>query len=543
MTAYPQAIVYNMYIITGYVIYVSFQKKRVEKLRIGWFILLLAGSVVVGGGLALPPYLDLLHITSESSRVSPEVSFFTMYLPKVSDIDEAVRFLTTSTVPELFGNPIETEYVFSYDGISISLLVLFLATVALFSAFRNTWGWWVAVAIFSALTFSPDFYKFGVNYLGFNLSPSTPLGAIILPIYILAAIGVDKLLAHSQENSDSFAVWVAFAVLIVVTTIGIGYGIKKSIPVNWVFFSGCVVMTCLLLYHYIRPHPACIFFALAITMATTSFPLVLRQELSSTMASTTLTRKVIANLPTGSRIAVAGTGVHVLPPNFNASLDIASVHSYNSLSSKRYLTLIGALGGDVQTYGRWNSNISPDFNSPMFWMSNIGLVLSEAKIEHANLKHLGVESGVHFHGVVSRMGQSVQVVPEKPLESNGMSRFMDPRLLAGGSLSSSTDKGDLLEFDLVQQVESILVLSQKYHQHWHAEVLDSSGWMPAATTSVNGVFQGVIVPINAQRIRLEFKPYSRFAWLGHLFWLFLLLIFGIQAWQRRVSFSNARSLA
>jgi hypothetical protein len=33
------------------------------------------------------------------------------------------------------------------------------------------------------------------------------------------------------------------------------------------------------------------------------------------------------------------------------------VHTYDSLSSPRYHALIRALGGEVQTYGRYNSTI------------------------------------------------------------------------------------------------------------------------------------------------------------------------------------------
>lgn len=542
MTAYPQSIIFNMYIMVGYIIYLTVYKARKEPFKVGKFILYLVSAIAVGGILSLPPYLDLMEITLESSRVSPAASFFTMYLPKISDMDDAARFLVASTVPELFGNPIETGYVFSYDGISISLLVLFLATIALFSAFQRTWGWWVVVIVYLALTFSPGFYKFGIDYLGFNLSPSTPLGIIIFPISILAAVGLDKMLTFSQEKSNSYAVWVALAVVIVVLIIGIGYGIEKEIPVDSAFFLTCFILINLFLYSCIRPNPICIFVALIVTIVTTSFPLILKQDLKTMRVETALTSKVIANLPAGSRIAVVGSNVQVLPPNFNASLDIPSVHSYNSLSSKRYLVLIEALGGDVQTYGRWNSNISPDYDSEIFWMSNIGLVLSNSKIEHNNLKYLGAESGVHFHGVVSRMGQGRHFIFEKLAATNGISNFKDPRLVSGNSLSASIDKGDLLEFELVRQAESILVLSQKYHRRWHAEVLISSGWAEAVTTSIKGIFQGVVVPMNAERIRLEFKPYSRFAWLGHLFWVFLLLVLGVQAWQRRFSFCETRSL-
>jgi hypothetical protein len=64
----------------------------------------------------------------------------------------------------------------------------------------------------------------------------------------------------------------------------------------------------------------------------------------------------------------------ILPPNLNAELGLASVHSYNSLSSKRYHELLGTLGGEAQTYGRWNVSIDPDYSSGNFdeqYRSNI----------------------------------------------------------------------------------------------------------------------------------------------------------------------------
>jgi hypothetical protein len=95
------------------------------------------------------------------------------------------------------------------------------------------------------------------------------------------------------------------------------------------------------------------------------------------------------------------------------------------------------------------------------------------------------------------------------------------------------DQGDLLEFEVTAGVPSVLVLSQKFHRDWQAQVFDQSSWVSAKTTVINGVFQGVLLPQNVQRVRLEFKPYARYAWIAHFFWLFLLVLLGFKVWQRK----------
>jgi hypothetical protein len=259
---------------------------------------------------------------------------------------------------------------------------------------------------------------------------------------------------------------------------------------------------------------------------------MLRQDPAQITRTSPLVEKVRANLPSGSRFAVAAPGLSVLPPNLNATLGLASAHSYNSLSSRRYHKLINALGGKVQTYGRWNRAISPDYGSAMFWMSNIGLMLSPTKLAHENLEYLGEESGVKLYKVISRMGDSLQITPQGGIGVDGL-QVADPRLLPRHAPYKQLDQGDLLEFEVTPEAPSVLVLSQKFHRDWQAQVLEQSAWIPAKTTVINGVFQGVFLPQDTRRVRLEFKPYARYAWIAHVFWLFLLALLGFKAWQKK----------
>jgi len=197
------------------------------------------------------------------------------------------------------------------------------------------------------------------------------------------------------------------------------------------------------------------------------------------------------------------------------------VHSYNSLSSRRYQALIRSLGGDMRTYGRWNDSIAPDYGSGAFWMSNVSLVLSRARIAHANLTYAGSVGDVHLHRVVDRMGCCLQVMPRPATREDIES--LDPRGAAMKRLAKASDQGDLVEIDVQGGSDSLLVVSHAFHRDWHARALLPDGWTEADTLPVSGFFQGVLVPPGARAVRLQFEPYARFAWIAHCFWIALML--------------------
>jgi hypothetical protein len=532
MTAYPQPVVFHAYILAGYGLYLACRKQQLGLLEVGKFMAFSASALIVGAALALPVYIDLANLSAESARVAPDPSFFTVVLPKIGSLAEALRFFVLTTMPELFGNPVEANYPFIYNGVSVTPLVIFFAVIGLLVSFRRTWGWWLVILVLCLLAFIHPLYVLGVKYFGFNLSRSTPLGSIMLPLTIIVAYGADALVKRSMSGELSRVVWIAAASVVAVLAIGLGFGLSQAVPIRWGIVLAMLILVGLLAAQHQRTHFVLLIAALVTVLATISSPLILRQIPAEIATTSPLVEKMRANLPTGSRFAVAAPGLSILPPNLNAGLGIASVHSYNSLSSRRYHTLIKALGGEMQTYGRWNGAISPDYNSAMFWMSDISLMLLPTKLTHKNLEYLGVVSGVYLYKVISRMGNSLQIIPSASSGADGL-QMVDPRLLPRHVPSKQLDQGDLLEFEVKPGVPSVLVLSQKFHRDWQAQVFNQAGWVPAKTTVINGVFQGVLLPQDVQRVRLEFKPYARYAWIAHFFWLFLLVLLGFKAWQRK----------
>ena len=313
--------------------------------------------------------------------------------------------------------------------------------------------------------------------------------------------------------------------------IGVAFGISEHVRIRWAVVVGLLMISGLLIAQYDRIRSKLLMLALASVLVMTSYPLMLKQDPAQIAMTSPLVDKVRENLPLGSRYAVAAPEVSVLPPNLNATLGLATVHSCNSLSSSRYHTLIKSLGGDVQTYGRWNRAISPDFAGAMFWMSNISLILSPGKLAHENLEYLGEESGIHLYRVLSRMGESLQVVP--PQLDMSLTRMVldDPRGMITNIPVKILDRGDVLEFEVKPTAPSVFLLSQKFHRDWEALAETNQGWQTVQTVEVNGVFQGVLLPPETRRVRFDFKPFVRYTWIAHVFWFLLLVLAGFKSWQ------------
>ncbi len=98
MTAYPQAIVHQSYLLVGYSFYLVYCKYLSSPIKIFSFLVIIMSALIFGVILALPVYADLATIFSESARRAPDISFFTSVFPKLSSISEVVRFFVLGMV-------------------------------------------------------------------------------------------------------------------------------------------------------------------------------------------------------------------------------------------------------------------------------------------------------------------------------------------------------------------------------------------------------------------------------------------------------------
>ncbi|MGO9829580.1 MAG: hypothetical protein ACLPJH_05525 [Myxococcaceae bacterium] len=531
MTGYQQLVVYHIYILSAYALYLALSRARVRSRDAAQYLLLVASAGVAGATLAIPVYADLAQLYRDSARIAPDISFFTAVLPHVGTLLDASRVFVVSMTPELLGNPVTPTYPLTYDGISVTPLVVFFCVIGLVMAPRKTWGWWTAVLLLCLLTFGKPFYVVGVKVLGLNLSPTVPLCNAGLPLTIIVGYGADALVRRTNPGRLRRAVWSALGTVLAILVSAVWICLRQSLQVHWAILVAMLTMLVLLGAQRDDTHPALLLLSLFIGLIAVSYPLILRQKLSEIQRTSAFIDDVRAALPAGSRLAVAAPGVLVLPANFNTELGLASLHTYDSLSSRRYQNLIAALGGRVEPYGRRNRAIAPDYTSPLFWMANVGLMLSPAMLADQNLDYLGEGAGTFLYKTRALMGESIQVIPKETRVTPDGLEIGDPRLLVSRSPSKLSDEGDRLEFQVTPEEPSLLVLSQTFHGDWRAVALVEAGWVPAQTVAVNGVFQGVLLPRDSRQVRLTFEPNSRYAWIGHVFWGCLAVLLGAQAWR------------
>ncbi len=536
MTAYPQPVIFHAYILTGYGLYLTYHHWR----NCGWsstfrYLGFIFCALVIGAFLAFPTYLDLAHTASESARVSPDLSFFATFLPTINSWKSALQIFSLSVFPEIFGNPIDPSYPFSYDGLSLTPIMLWATTFSLILRFRRALVWWISIFIFLALAFYHPLYLLAVQYLGFNLSPTNPLGTLLLPVTIIVAYGIDALLrGRNQSLHAQVALGTSIFCVIALAT-AIAFGLQQGYAIRW---DACLLTTLvffLLAAPWPRIRPIFLLMTLAIVGSYISFPLMLLQDPQAIATNSPLIEAIREDLPKHARFAIAEPGLEVLPPNLNASLDLPSIHTYNSLSSWRYHRLIESMGSEVSTYGRWNAAIAPDYNNSMFWMSNIALMLSPNPLNHPNLEYINRIGDVYLHRVKSRMKDTLQLSLSKELVSTDSLRPIDPRQFESEVAERIIDQGDRLTFSTVEQSrETLLLISQKFHRDWQAKALTSSGWQVTETIPVNGVFQGVLLPPGSQKVDLCFLPWVRFAWIAHLFWSMMLSIIAYQLLREKL---------
>ena len=153
-------------------------------------------------------------------------------------------------------------------------------------------------------------------------------------------------------------------------------------------------------------------------------------------------------------------------------------------------------------------------------MADISVVLSKNPIDHSNLVFVDRVGDIYIYRVAERMGGAIQVPLRSPVEFDSRDVVLDPREGSVAVNEGRAGQGSLMEFELAgMKQRSMLVLSQKFYSNWEAQALTAEGWVNTPTVSINGIFQGILLPNDTRRVRLEFVSWATLAWIGQVIWL------------------------
>ena len=130
--------------------------------------------------------------------------------------------------------------------------------------------------------------------------------------------------------------------------------------------------------------------------------------------------------------------------------------------------------------------------------------MSNEPIEHQKLSHVGTVDHLNLYRVDDRMGCCLRIRSQQGIPAENII-VEQPKPNDILDLKKINDTGDLLVFEISPEPQgSILILSQKYHSAWQAQVLVDNSWQQAKTFYVNNVFQGAYLPAYASAVQLRF---------------------------------------
>jgi len=257
---------------------------------------------------------------------------------------------------------------------------------------------------------------------------------------------------------------------------------------------------------------------------------MLTRPLKTIHTSSELTERIQQQTFDGSRYAKIGSRLtRVIVSNQEALLNIRSVHSYDSLSSRNYQNMVLQISEEgTHTYGRHFNSISSTskLHEPAFSYTGVGLLLA-----------------------LSRSGLQLQRTPTAPIQyaqTTNYKQIDETKITFDGFLNEHNELiveqtisfDDLKKFKLTpSKQETILFISQQYHPHWKATSNDKR----LQTVLINDFYQGVVIPPGTDSLQLQFKPYILWSWLPQLFFIVLGLV-ALVGWLKNTNLRKRPAL-
>jgi hypothetical protein len=533
MTAYPVMVVYHAYLMLGFFIYLASTHPSFPR-SLRPLLLSLAGSctAVLFGLLAAAPALaDTFIMTLQSSRTHPDVEFFRVAIPPLNTLVDWQRLLAYWTFPQVLGDPISAAYPTQFNGRSLAPFAVFLLAVA---GWRRTWGWWVAIGVLLAAEAVPPIFVFAVLHLGLGVSRSVPSVHAIIPLVVIVAIGMDAL---SRRGSDVTAKrWPAWLVPVVLYLVLLGNACLAAIglhlTIQWQMVGMLLAYVPIFIFAISYRRPALIVVVAVAHLLLFDRHLLLTQPRQSIVQTSAPVETLRGLLAGSGRFAVNASAAGFLLPNLNTQAMLPSVHSYDSLSSQRYRSLISRMGGEVTTFGRnsfWIDEKS--VGSIDFKLANVVALVSREPIASAAVTEEAEVAGLHIYRVRDRLSRFTFFGADSSASLASSLWVTDATPFLNPGVANVDDDGDriVVRFADRTQQATAMVVSQLFNPGWRAEGRVGDDWRALITTPVNDAFEGVVVPKDVDVVRLQFRPWIAWSWLGHIgFGLLALLVI----WRR-----------
>jgi hypothetical protein len=517
MTAYQQITILCFYIVGAYGLIRVGQMPADLRIKLQTTATLL-GCVAAGALASLPVYLDLLSVAKNSARLKDASdSFFLGVLPQFHHLSELANFVVTIFDWSWLGNAIEPKYPLSFAGLSFSPIYGSLIWLSILLKPRGSLLFWqLVLGICFVGTICPPAYLFAVHHLGFGLSRIQLLVGGIVPGFVLSAFVVDAVLRGELRLTIRSSMWIflPFAMEVIVMSVNWQWLATDRVAVVVIFF----LIIALLCAIYYRSRFA--FLAIAvISVFLYGRPLILSRPLKTIHLSSKLVDAIKTSTPGGSRFAIDDSPMSELPSNEEALLGLNSVNSCDSLSSRQYQELMSKWGASRDhrfgTYFR-SVDAKAALADPAFPLANVRVILSRRSLPAESAALIDEVGGMKLYRPITIPVKLRQTSRFRLFEAGHA--FMD--VLPEFPKLDARRVRTLNDFQKIQVAasaqETLLFLSQQYHRAWQA----TSRQQSLRTVTVNGFYQGIILPPFTNEVELSFRPFALWSWVPQ--WLFVI---------------------
>lgn len=512
ISGYPQQVVWHAAFLVCWSIWRAVRGGRGAGAAIG-SLALLALAALAGIAAAAPVLLDIALALQRSARVDVPTEFFLGAVPTMESARDVIAQLALLVDPRFVGSAIEPSYPLNYSGVGVGPIV---AIACLLSWRAGAWRTLVPahalIAVALACQFSPAVFRIGIEHLGLGFSRHVPSWGAIVPATVCAAVALDGLVRNPLRGR-----WIVLTLVIagiavlrwsVAPLVGEGEGAAWLRVLGWAVAAAVAVL-------FVRRAELVALVALALPLAETRELLLVRPR-ESIRTDSPLVAGLRERLASGGRYALVGSEPRfLLPANQELLLDLASVHSYDSLSSQAYQQWVLRISSEgARTFGRRFNRIQDDSRLAGGELERAGVthLLSARELRGERLTPDGVLGPMRVYRTLADTALAVVLPAERVrAEANGFATRGEWTRVDAAAVTRIDDAGDRVRFELEPaSAERWLVLRRQHHPQWRA----TSGDVQLESALVDGIHQGVRVPAGVTELMLEFRPWSRWSWVS-----------------------------
>lgn len=407
----------------------------------------------------------------------------------------------------------------------------------------GTWYWTATMVTFLAATESES-VNWLLRGLGFGVSDWPPMFTAHLPAAVLAAHGVDTLLRNRTRRANLIvrgAIVTALAVGLIGVALNGPATVSPALLAATVLGAAGVLAVSFLRGSILR---TTLMLSIALTSSlATAWEVVVWRPRASIATDSPLAAALRARTADGSRALWVGgfpPGRPWLEPNVDAVLGTKSLASYDHLPSRAYHAFVARLRAPEHRgpYVRqFRAAYTPEaLDDTFFAFSGVRTLVSREALEAlADCFYEGPE-GVNVWAV--REAGPLQALVAFDDEDRALRDLeLDAETLRGADRAIDADRSSHDELTLTfapTERARLLFLSQEFHADWIAH--STAG--PLRTVTINGLFQGVVVPKGVGRVELRFRPYAPWMWVPQVLFAALGLAWSVgrlRAMRRRAA--------